>query len=196
VVFPLDGLAEAQRGAVTHSGSPLVVLGGAGTGKTSVIEARFTWLVEQGYEPERIAVLCPAASGSIELRSRLEQALRRGYEELIVATPVELAALLLGGADAIGAGDRLAMLIDRIDELSVRHHDFGGNATALIGGFVRRIDRCKAELIDAEQYASWALSSRRDRMAAATHRWSASSPRSTGLTSVCSPERADGTPAI
>jgi len=156
VVFPLDGLAEAQRGAVTHSGSPLVVLGGAGTGKTSVIEARFMWLVEQGCEPERIAVLCPGASGSIELRSRLEQALRRGYEELIVATPVELAALLLGGADAIGAGDRLAMLIDRIDELSVRHHDFGGNATALIGGFVRRIDRCKAELIDAEQYASWA----------------------------------------
>jgi DNA helicase II / ATP-dependent DNA helicase PcrA len=65
VVFPLDGLAEAQRSAVTHSGSPLVVLGGAGTGKTSVIEARFMWLVEQGCEPERIAVLCPAASGSI-----------------------------------------------------------------------------------------------------------------------------------
>ncbi|MGZ3442319.1 MAG: 3'-5' exonuclease, partial [Polyangia bacterium] len=74
--------------------------------------------------------------------------------------------LILGGAGAgadvaattLGAGDRLAMLVERIDELSLQQHDFGGNANALLGRFVRRIDRCKAELIDAEQYAAWAAS--------------------------------------
>ena len=48
------------------------------------------------------------------------------------------------------------MLAERIDELSLAHHDFGGNAGALLGGFIRRIDRLKAELIGAEQYARWA----------------------------------------
>ena len=37
-----------------------------------------------------------------------------------------------------------------------QHHDFGGSANALLGGFVRRIDRLKAELIGAEDYAAWA----------------------------------------
>ena len=80
-------------------------------------------------------------------------------------TPRGLAAWVLGvaaggesdlDATTLSAGDRLAMLIERIDELSVQHHDFGGRVNALFGSFVRRIDRCKAELIDAEAYAAWA----------------------------------------
>jgi DNA helicase II / ATP-dependent DNA helicase PcrA len=158
VVIPLDGVGQAQREAIAHSSGPLAVLGGPGTGKTFCLERRFHWLVEQGCEPQRIAVVCPAQAGANALRERLERGLERAYEELIVATPVELAALLLDGAEAVGAGDRLALLIERIGELPLRHHDFGGNPTALIGGIVRRIDRCKAELIDAAEYSTWAAS--------------------------------------
>jgi DNA helicase-2/ATP-dependent DNA helicase PcrA len=156
VVIPPDGVGQAQLEAITHSSAPLVVVGGPGTGKTTCLEQRFHWLVERGCEPQRIAVVCPAQAGANAMRARLEQALERAYEELVVVTPLELAAHLLDGAEAVGAGDRLALLIERIGELSLRHHDFGGNATALIGGIVRRIDRCKAELIDAARYASWA----------------------------------------
>jgi DNA helicase II / ATP-dependent DNA helicase PcrA len=156
VVLSLEGVVGAQRDAVTHRDGPLVVLGGPGTGKTAVLEARFRWLAEQGREPGRIAVLSPSAAGADALRIRLERALTRGYEELIVVTPVELAALLIGGAEMIGPGDRLAMLMGRIDELSLRYHDFGGSANTLIGGFVRKIDRLKAELISVEDYAAWA----------------------------------------
>jgi DNA helicase-2/ATP-dependent DNA helicase PcrA len=156
VVIPPDGVRQAQREAITHSAGPLVVVGGPGTGKTMCLEQRFHWLVERGCEPQRIAVVCPSAAGANAVRARLEQSLKRAYEELVVVTPVELAAVLLDGAEAVGAGDRLALLIERIGELSLRHHDFGGNATALIGSIVRRIDRCKAELIDAPRYAAWA----------------------------------------
>ncbi len=48
------------------------------------------------------------------------------------------------------------MLVERIDELSLRHHDFGGRPNTLLGGFVRRIDRLKAELVTAEAYLAWA----------------------------------------
>jgi DNA helicase-2/ATP-dependent DNA helicase PcrA len=156
-----DGLLPAQVAAVTHRGGPLLVLGAAGSGKTRVIEARFGALVQDGCAPHEIAVLTPTAAGADSLRARLEETIERGYDQLHVTTAAELATLLLeevgwSSEAVLGAGDRLAMLLERIDELSLREHDFGGSANALLGGFVRRIDRLKAELIGAEDYARWA----------------------------------------
>jgi DNA helicase II / ATP-dependent DNA helicase PcrA len=162
----LDGLEPAQRDAVTHRGGPLLVIGEPGSGKTRVIQTRFRWLVAQGCEPERVAVLVPSAARAIALLQTLEPALDRGYERLYVLTPMDLAVLVLRGAGGypdslnavLGAGDRLAMLVERIDELSLRHHDFGGRVNALLAGFVARIDRLKAELIGPEEYLRWAAS--------------------------------------
>ncbi len=164
VAYTLDGLLPAQREVVMHTGGPLVVLGAAGTGKTRVIAARFCRLVAQGCKPERIAVLAPSAARVDALRGRLEGALDRGYEELFVLTAPQLAAVMLGAAgapvdaaeSALGPGDRLALLLEHIDQLSLERHDFGGRPNALFAEFVARIDRLKAELIGAEEYARWA----------------------------------------
>jgi len=161
---PLDGLTPLQRDAATHSDARLVLRGAAGTGKTRVVEARFRWLVGEGCDPERIGLLVPTDARAAALRARIETRLRRGYDELFVLTPAQLAGLVLRAAGAgadpfesvLTAGDRLAMLVDRIDELSLRHHDFGGRPNTLLGGFVRRIDRLKAELVGAEAYVAWA----------------------------------------
>jgi DNA helicase-2/ATP-dependent DNA helicase PcrA len=160
---PLDGLTAAQRDAATHSAARLVILGAAGTGKTRVVEARFRWLVAEGCDPERIGLVVPTEARGAALRARIETRLRRGYDELYVLTPAQLAGLVLraaGGADpfesVLTPGDRLAMLVERIDELSLRHHDFGGRPNTLLGGFVRRIDRLKAELVGADAYVAWA----------------------------------------
>ena len=160
----LDGLTEAQRAAVTFPGRRLVIRGEAGTGKTHVIESRFRWLIEQGCPPERLGVITPTPGRAVALRARLETALELGYEQLYVLTPAQLAALILSragaGADplatALSAGDRLAMLVARIDELSLQHHDFGGRPNTLLAGFIRRIDRLKAELVAPEEYSRWA----------------------------------------
>ncbi|HEY5317116.1 MAG TPA: ATP-dependent helicase, partial [Solirubrobacteraceae bacterium] len=158
----LAGLLPAQVEAITHEDGPLVVCGPAGSGKTHALEARFAWLVEQGVAPERMLVLAPSSAAAEAMRTRLVDRLDRAYEELIVGTPGDLAARLLhdGGFDpfgaVVGAADRLAMLLERIDDLPLRRHDFGGSPSALLGGFVRRIDRLKAELIEVEAYAEWA----------------------------------------
>ena len=47
----LDALNPEQRAAATHPGGPLLVLAGAGTGKTTTLCARVAWLVDQGVRP-------------------------------------------------------------------------------------------------------------------------------------------------
>jgi DNA helicase-2/ATP-dependent DNA helicase PcrA len=159
-----EELLPAQRAAVTHQGGPLVVSGPAGTGKTRVVMERFSWLVHGGIRPERIAVVAPSAGRADAIRAQLEVRLAHGYDELFVLTPVELAAATLAAAapgfgaldSMLDAGERFAMLLERIDELSLERHDFGGSANALLAGFVRRIDLLKAHLVGAEEFARWA----------------------------------------
>jgi len=52
-----DGLDEAQLCAVTHGDGPLVIIAGAGTGKTRTLTSRFARLLERGVPPERILLL-------------------------------------------------------------------------------------------------------------------------------------------
>jgi DNA helicase-2/ATP-dependent DNA helicase PcrA len=159
----------AQRAAIEHAGGPLLVVGGAGTGKTHVLAERFAWLATEAPErlaPESILVLAYSRDAADELRERLEDRLAGGYEELAVTTFQSFCARLLhdealeAGLDPfatpVAPADRLAMLLERIDELPLRHHDLRGNPSALLGSVVGRIDRLKAELVSSEDYAAWA----------------------------------------
>ena len=161
-------LTGEQRAAVEHGPGPLLVLGGAGTGKTTVLAERFLHLVRQGAAPESLLVLCYSTAAADQLRAHLEDRLQGAYEELAVTTFRGFCARLLreealeAGLDPfatpIGAADRLAMLLERIDDLPLRHHDLRGNPSATLGAIVQRIDRLKDELVTADDYAAWAAS--------------------------------------
>src|ERR1700736_2658268 len=53
----LDELNVEQRAAATHPGGPLLILAGAGTGKTTTLCARVAWLLSEGVPAERILLL-------------------------------------------------------------------------------------------------------------------------------------------
>ena len=53
----LTELNDAQREAVTHGDGPLLVIAGAGTGKTKTLACRAAYLVQNGIDPERILLL-------------------------------------------------------------------------------------------------------------------------------------------
>src|SRR5580693_9708569 len=53
----LDELNPEQRAAATHSGGPLLILAGAGTGKTTTLCARVAWLLCEGLPADRILLL-------------------------------------------------------------------------------------------------------------------------------------------
>src|SRR5579863_7333075 len=77
----LDGLNEQQRRAVTHQGGPLLVLAGAGTGKTRTLVARAAWLRScQGVPASRILLLTFTRRAAGDMLARAEAAARSGRD--------------------------------------------------------------------------------------------------------------------
>jgi DNA helicase-2/ATP-dependent DNA helicase PcrA len=66
----LDGLNEEQRQAAAHPGGPLLILAGAGTGKTRTLVARAAWLCAQGMAPSRVLLLTFTRRAAEDMLSR------------------------------------------------------------------------------------------------------------------------------
>src|SRR5919199_6084639 len=66
----LEALNDEQRTAATHAGGPLLILAGAGTGKTTTLCARLAWLVSEGVPAERILLLTFTRRAARELLQR------------------------------------------------------------------------------------------------------------------------------
>lgn len=64
-------LSNQQRDAVEHIGSPALVVAGAGSGKTRTLTAKITYLIDKGYDPERILAITFTNKAAEEMKSRL-----------------------------------------------------------------------------------------------------------------------------
>src|ERR1700745_3561211 len=65
-----EQLNVEQRTAVRHPGGPLLILAGAGTGKTTTLCGRVAWLVAEGVAPERILLLTFTRRAAREMLQR------------------------------------------------------------------------------------------------------------------------------
>ncbi len=64
-------LSNQQQQAVAHTGSPALVVAGAGSGKTRTLTAKFSHLIDQGYDPRRILAITFTNKAAEEMKSRL-----------------------------------------------------------------------------------------------------------------------------
>ena len=74
----LDDLNDPQRLAVTHGDGPLLVIAGAGTGKTRTLACRVAFLIEQGIAPNHILLLTFTRRAAVEMVSRAGRYTGRG----------------------------------------------------------------------------------------------------------------------
>lgn len=84
----LSKLNQVQRDAVTHLDGPLLVLAGAGSGKTRVITHKIAYLVQEcGYEPRNIAAITFTNKAANEMRARVGDLLKNtNTKGLVVST--------------------------------------------------------------------------------------------------------------
>lgn len=114
------GLNPQQLAAVTHFETPLLVLAGAGSGKTGVITQKIAWLIEkQLYSPQSIIAVTFTNKASAEMRSRLKKQLKpQQTRGLTIATFHRLGMdILHKDGEAIGLRKGFTIL-DQGDSLS------------------------------------------------------------------------------
>jgi DNA helicase II / ATP-dependent DNA helicase PcrA len=140
-VDPLAALNDAQRSAATHSGGPLLVIAGAGSGKTMTLAARVAHLILQGADPQRILLLTFSRRAALEMRRRSGALLHQAMGMSRVHSAPDLpwagtfhsvgARLVREHATAVGLSEQFSILdrADAEDLLGALRHELGLSAT-------------------------------------------------------------------
>ncbi len=145
---------ERER-AIAHGEGPLLIVGPAGTGKTELLAHRLAHLVAGGSRPESVLMIASRQATAARLRERCEALLEGSFEELWIGSWDAIGERLLreypeeAGLDpffdVLSRAERLALLLDRLDQLPLRRHEIRGNPTGLLARLLARIDQLKAE---------------------------------------------------
>lgn len=152
----LHDLTPAQQEAVTHVEGPLLVLAGAGSGKTRVITRRVAYLLDQGISPYRILAITFTNKAAGEMRQRVESLVPNS--PVLISTFHALGARLLRQyADRLGLDRNFTIYDqnDRIRVVKIAMEDAGLDTGRLRPETVQSaISKAKNQLTSPEKFAS------------------------------------------
>ena len=159
----LQGLDAAQRRAVTHGEGPLLVVAGAGTGKTRVITRRVAWLIAtRRARPSEILALTFTDRAADEMQARVDALVPYGYVDTAIHTfhafgdrVLREFAFELGlpsDPRVLTRPEAVVFLREHLFELGLDRYRPLGDPTRFLDALIGLFSRAKDEDVDAETY--------------------------------------------
>jgi len=169
----LGSLNKAQTEAVTHDTGPMLIVAGAGTGKTTVLINRLAWLIqEKKVHPEQILLTTFTEKGAGELEERADKLLPYGYVNLWISTfhgfgerILRDHALDIGLTPAfkvLNTTEQWMFIRKHINEFKLDYFRPLGDPTKFIHEIIKHFSRLKDENISADAYLELAKSQKLD----------------------------------
>ncbi|HYO44921.1 MAG TPA: ATP-dependent DNA helicase [Candidatus Limnocylindrales bacterium] len=163
----LDGLNPEQRRAVTHGDGPLLVVAGAGTGKTQVITRRIAWLIAtKRARPSEVLALTFTDQAADEMQTRVDQLVPYGYTDTAIATfhafgdrLVREFALELGLPSDVRVFSRpetVVFLREHVFELDLEEYRPLGDPTKFLDALATLFSRAKDEDVSPDAFIAHA----------------------------------------
>jgi Superfamily I DNA and RNA helicases len=170
----LSGANEAQKQAIIHDNGPLLIVAGAGTGKTSVLTKRLAYLVETGKaKTDEILAVTFTDKAAGEMEERIDKLLPYGYVDLWVMTFHAFGerilrdhALAIGLPDSfklLSETDQWLLIRNNLDRFKLDYYKPLGSPTKFIHALLRHFSRAKDEMISPEDYLAYAQNSKLDK---------------------------------
>jgi DNA helicase-2/ATP-dependent DNA helicase PcrA len=159
---------DRQREAIGHVHGPMLVIAGAGTGKTSVLIRRIENLVEQGHaRPEEILALTYTLAAAKEMEEKAAALLGK---KIRACTFHDYCFGLMkrAGKDfaVLDEKDLWIYLRKRIHELHLEHYVRAANVSQFLNDLLGFLSRCHDELVPPEKYAEYVVRLERGECAA------------------------------
>ncbi|MBP7832604.1 MAG: ATP-dependent helicase [Candidatus Levybacteria bacterium] len=162
-------LNPKQKEAVEFGRGPLLIIAGAGTGKTTVITERIRYLIiEKETPPENVLALTFTDKASFEMQERIDVLMPYGYTNMWIHTFHAFCdRILRDDAHSIGLDPNYALISESEAILLMRQNIFNlglktyrplGNPTKFLDALLTHFARLKDEDISPEQYLTWAES--------------------------------------
>lgn len=169
----LEGLNKQQEKAITFGNGPLLIIAGAGTGKTTVLTRRIVWLIEQGIaKPEEILALTFTEKAAKEMEERVDLMMPLGYSEIEISTFHSFAQKILSQhALDIGLPGDFKVITDTQAWVLIKQHlyDFNldyykpiGSPNRFIHALLKHFQKAKGEEIGPDDYLKYAEDLRLD----------------------------------
>ncbi|WJE16363.1 DNA helicase PcrA [Halobacillus sp. ACCC02827] len=116
----IQGLNEEQRNAVTHTEGPLLIMAGAGSGKTRVLTHRIAYLLsEKDVAPRNILAITFTNKAAREMKERVESLVGQDGEKILMSTFHSMCVRMLRRDIDRISYDRNFSILDSSDQLSV-----------------------------------------------------------------------------
>ena len=163
----LEGLNAPQAAAVTHETGPLLIIAGAGTGKTTVITRRIAYLIAtRRARPSEVLALTFTDKAAAEMEERVDTLVPYGYADVQIATfhafgdrLIKENALELGLTPdfrVLTRAEQIIFLRDHLFEFPLKHYRPLGDPTRHLQAIVSHVSRLKDEDVGPDEYLAHA----------------------------------------